>query len=143
MLKEGIPEDYTNRDDLARLLRFSSTANSTASSPGEASVSLSDYVARMKEGQDSIYYLLAPGAAAASSPHLEAFRAKGVEVLLLTEPVDGWVVTGLHEFGGHRLQSVAQGAAGWAAWKTRPRRPPRRRRARSSRRWPAAQGTAG
>ncbi len=112
VLKEGIPEDYTNRDDLARLLRFSSTANSTASSPGEASVSLSDYVARMKEGQDSIYYLLAPGAAAASSPHLEAFRAKGVEVLLLTEPVDSWVVTGLHEFGGHRLQSVAQGAAG-------------------------------
>ncbi|MGP0027415.1 MAG: molecular chaperone HtpG [Streptosporangiaceae bacterium] len=112
VLKEGIPEDYTNRDSLARLLRFSSTANSTASSPGEASVSLNDYVARMKEGQDSIYYLLAPGAAAASSPHLEAFRAKGVEVLLLTEPVDGWVVTGLHEFNGHRLQSVAQGAAG-------------------------------
>src|SRR5450755_2568078 len=112
VLKEGIPEDYTNRDDLARLLRFSSTANSTASSPGEASVSLSDYVARMKEGQDSIYYLLAPGTAAASSPHLEAFRAKGVEVLLLTEPVDSWVVTGLHEFDGHRLQSVAQGAAG-------------------------------
>ena len=112
VLKEGIPEDYTNRDDLARLLRFSSTANSTASSPGEATVSLSDYVARMKEGQESIYYLLAPGAAAASSPHLEAFRAKGVEVLLLTEPVDSWVVTGLHEFDGHRLQSVAQGAAG-------------------------------
>ena len=112
VLKEGIPEDYTNRDDLARLLRFSSTANSTASSAGEASVSLSDYVARMKEGQDSIYYLLAPGTAAASSPHLEAFRAKGVEVLLLTEPVDSWVVTGLHDFDGHRLQSVAQGAAG-------------------------------
>ena len=112
VLKEGIPEDYTNRDDLARLLRFSSTADSTASSPSEASVSLGDYVARMKEGQDSIYYLLAPGTAAASSPHLEAFRAKGVEVLLLTEPVDSWVVTGLHEFDGHRLQSVAQGAAG-------------------------------
>jgi molecular chaperone HtpG len=112
VLKEGIPEDYTNRDDLARLLRFSSTANSTASSPGAASVSLSDYVARMKESQDSIYYLLAPGTAAASSPHLEAFRAKGVEVLLLTEPVDSWVVTGLHEFDRHPLQSVAQGAAG-------------------------------
>jgi len=112
VLKEGIPEDYTNRDDLARLLRFSSTANSTASSPGAASVSLSDYVARMKESQDSIYYLLAPGTAAASSPHLEAFRAKGVEVLLLTEPVDSWVVTGLREFDRHPLQSVAQGAAG-------------------------------
>ena len=65
----------------------------------------------MKEGQDRIYYLLAPGPAAASSPHLEAFRAKGVEVLLLNEPVDSWVVSSLHEFEGKRLQSVAQGVA--------------------------------
>jgi len=106
VLKEGIPEDYANREDLARLLRFRTTA-----SGAEELSSLSDYVARMKDGQDSIYYLLAPGPAAASSPHLEAFRAKGVEVLLLNEAVDSWVVSSLHEFDGRRLQSVAQGTA--------------------------------
>ena len=106
VLKEGIPEDYGNREDLAKLLRFTTTTSGT----GELS-SLADYVARMKEGQSIIYYLLAPGPAAASSPHLEAFLAKGVEVLLLTEAVDSWVVSELREFGGHRLQSVAQGAA--------------------------------
>jgi molecular chaperone HtpG len=128
VLKEGIPEDYTNRDELARLLRFTSTATAdshgspgssgatgslgaTGSAGGGPGVSLSEYVARMKEGQEQIYYLLAPGPAAASSPHLEAFRAKGVEVLLLNEPVDSWVVSSLHEFDGKRLQSVAQGAA--------------------------------
>jgi molecular chaperone HtpG len=74
-------------------------------------VSLPEYVARMKDGQDKIYYLLAPGPAAASSPHLEAFRSKGVEVLLLSEPVDSWVVANLPEFDGKRLQSVAQGVA--------------------------------
>ena len=126
VLKEGIPEDYANRDELARLLRFTSTASSgPAGSSGPsgpsgpsawrgadgAVVSLGDYVARMKEGQDRIYYLLAPGPAAAGSPHLEAFRAKGVEVLLLNEPVDSWVVSSLHEFEGKRLQSVAQGVA--------------------------------
>ena len=106
VLKEGIPEDYANREDLAKLLRFTTTTTGA----GELS-SLAGYVERMKEGQDSIYYLLAPGPAAASSPHLEAFQAKGVEVLLLTEAVDSWVVSELREFGGHRLQSVAQGAA--------------------------------
>ncbi len=116
VLKEGISEDYANRDDLARLLRFTSTAPSgssasSGSGSGQPGVSLSDYVARMKEGQDRIYYLLAPGPAAAGSPHLEAFRAKGVEVLLLNEAVDSWVVASLHEFDGKRLQSVAQGAA--------------------------------
>ena len=131
VLKEGIPEDYANRDELARLLRFTSTASSGTAGPSGPSgpsgssgssgagadgadgavVSLSDYLARMKEGQDRIYYLLAPGPAAAGSPHLEAFRAKGVEVLLLNEPVDSWVVSSLHEFEGKRLQSVAQGVA--------------------------------
>ena len=108
-LKEGIPEDYTNRDDIARLLRF----GSSASGKGEEGhdVSLGDYVARMKEGQEKIYYLLAPTlAAAGASPHLEAFRKKGIEVLLLGDAVDHWVVTNLPEFDGHRLQSVAQGA---------------------------------
>ncbi len=103
VLKEGIVEDLPNRDEIARLARFTST---------QGDVTLGDYVARMKEGQQKIYYLLAPTVAAAeSSPHLEAFRAKGVEVLLLADVVDNWVVTSLREFEGKRLQSVAQGAA--------------------------------
>ena len=106
VLKEGVAEDYANRDEIAKLLRFATTA-----SAGGPDVSLPEYVARMKEGQDKIYYLLAPGPAAASSPHLEAFRSKGVEVLLLSEPVDSWVVANLPEFDGKRLQSVAQGVA--------------------------------
>ena len=108
VLKEGVADDYANREDIAELLRFTTTRSST----DEADVSLSDYVGRMKEGQDKIYYLLAPTLAAAStSPHLEAFRKKGIEVLLLGQAVDNWVVTGLvQEFEGQRLQSVAQGA---------------------------------
>jgi molecular chaperone HtpG len=118
VLKEGIPEDYDNRDDIAKLLRFTTTATARADAGGaggavstDADASLAGYVARMKDGQDKIYYLLAPTpAAAASSPHLEAFRARGIEVLLLGDPVDGWVVSSLREFDGHPLQSVAQGA---------------------------------
>jgi molecular chaperone HtpG len=112
VLKEGVVEDFSSRDDLAGLLRFTSTV-----SDGEAAdVPLRDYVARMKEGQDSIYYLVAPTlAAAASSPHLEAFGAKGVEVLLLADPVDHWLVSSLPEFEGKRLQSVADGAADLSA----------------------------
>ena len=107
-LKEGIADDYTNRDEIAALLRFASTKASTE----EASVSFSEYIGRMKEGQEHIYYLLAPSlAAAAASPHLEAFKSKGVEVLLLGEDVDNWVVSNLREFAGKRLQSVAQGSA--------------------------------
>ncbi|MGH3156714.1 MAG: molecular chaperone HtpG, partial [Streptosporangiaceae bacterium] len=107
VLKEGIPEDYTNRDEIAKLLRFTSTRSGT-DDPG---VSLPQYVARMKEGQDKIYYLLASGLAAAkTSPHLEAFRDKGIEVLLLPDPVDNWLVSSLREFEGKQLQSVAQGA---------------------------------
>jgi molecular chaperone HtpG len=108
VLKEGIVDDFGNRDDIARLLRFTSTSSAAEA----ADVSLADYVARMKEGQDKIYYVVAPTqAAAASSPHLEAYRAKGVEVLLLSEAVDNWVVTSLREFDGKPLQSVAQGSA--------------------------------
>jgi molecular chaperone HtpG len=104
VLKEGIVEDLPNRDEIARLARFTTTQ-------GE-DVPLADYVARMKDGQDKIYYLLAPTRAAArSSPHLEAFRAKDVEVLLLADVVDNWLVTTLREFEGKQLQSVAQGAA--------------------------------
>jgi molecular chaperone HtpG len=107
VLKEGVAEDFGNRDEIARLLRFSSTA----SAGDEADVTLDGYVARMKEGQEKIYYLLAPTlAAAASSPHLEVFRKKGIEVLLLGHPVDNWLVASLHEFAGKQLQSVAQGS---------------------------------
>jgi molecular chaperone HtpG len=106
-LKEGIADDYANRDEIAQLMRFTSTSSGSE----EADVALSDYVARMKEGQDKIYYLLAPTlAAATTSPHLEAFRKKGIEVLLLGQAVDNWVVTSLREFDGKQLQSVAQGA---------------------------------
>jgi molecular chaperone HtpG len=108
ILKEGITDDFTNRDEIAKLLRFTSTKSAT----DEADVSFSDYVGRMKENQKDIYYLLAPSlAAAAASPHLEAFRKKGVEVLLLGEDVDNWLVSNLREFDGRRLQSVAQGTS--------------------------------
>jgi molecular chaperone HtpG len=108
ILKEGITDDFSNRDEIAKLLRFTSTKSGT----DEADVSFSDYVGRMKEGQKDIYYLLAPSlAAAAASPHLETFRKKGVEVLLLGEDVDNWVISNLREFDGKRLQSVAQGTA--------------------------------
>ncbi len=104
MVKEGIPEDHANRDRLAGLLRFSSTHNPD----DEQTVSLADYVGRMKAGQNEIYYLTADGyAAARNSPHLEIFRKLGIEVLLLHERIDEWVASSLHEFGGKRLQSAA------------------------------------
>jgi molecular chaperone HtpG len=109
VLKEGLAEDFGNRDEIARLLRFTSTKSAS----DDPDVSLAGYLGRMKEGQQHIYYLLAPGLAAAkASPHLEVFRAKGIEVLLLGEGegIDNWVVASLREFGGKRLQSVAQGS---------------------------------
>jgi molecular chaperone HtpG len=118
VLKEGVAEDFGNREEIARLLRFRSTRSGpgTDGTPGsdadEAGVSLGDYTGRMKEGQEFIYYLLAPSiAAAAGSPHTEAFAKKGIEVLLLTDAVDNWVVSSLRDFDGKRLQSVAQGTA--------------------------------
>jgi molecular chaperone HtpG len=108
VLKEGVAEDYSNRDDIAKLLRFTTTKSAT----DEQDASLGDYVSRMKEGQDKIYYLLAPSPAAAKhSPHLEIFRKKGIEVLLLGEAIDNWLVTSLPDFEGKRLQSVAQGVS--------------------------------
>jgi molecular chaperone HtpG len=109
VLKEGLAEDFGNKDDIARLLRFTTTKSAS----DEPDVALADYVSRMKEGQQHIYYLLSPGLAAAkASPHLEAFRKKGIEVLLLGdgEGIDNWVVASLREFGGKQLQSVAQGS---------------------------------
>ncbi|SDO65992.1 molecular chaperone HtpG [Ralstonia sp. 25mfcol4.1] len=106
VLKEGMGEDHANAERIAKLLRFATTHNDTA----EQSVSLGDYVGRMKEGQDKIYYVTADTwAAAKSSPHLEVFRKKGIEVVLLTERVDEWMLSYLHEFDGKELVSVARG----------------------------------
>lgn len=106
VLKEGVVEDHANREQIAKLLRFASTHQDTE----EQTVSLSDYAARMKHGQDRIYYLTAENFnAARHSPHLELLRKKGLEVLLMYEPVDEWVVGHLTEFEGKPLQSVAKG----------------------------------
>ena len=103
VLKEGIGEDHANQERLAKLLRFASTQ-------ADAGVSLADYVGRMKEGQDAIYYITADTLAAAKgSPQLEVFRKKGIEVLLLTDRVDEWMLSHLYEFDGKPLQSVAKG----------------------------------
>ncbi len=106
VLKEGVGEDFANKERIAKLLRFASTHNDTT----EQSVSLADYVSRMKEGQEKIYYVTAETfLAAKNSPHLEVFRKKGIEVLLLSDRVDEWVVGHLTEFDGKQLQSVAKG----------------------------------
>ncbi len=105
VLKEGLGEDFGNRERLAKLLRFASTTSDTAT------VSLADYKARMKEGQESIYYITADTLAAArNSPQLEVFKKKGIEVLLMSERVDEWALSHLPEFDGTPLQSVAKGA---------------------------------
>jgi molecular chaperone HtpG len=106
VLKEGIGEDFGNKDRIAKLLRFASTRNDTAAQ----AVSLEDYVAAMKDGQTSIYYVTGETwAQAKSSPHLEVFRKKGVEVLLLTDRVDEWMLSYLDAFEGKSLVSVAKG----------------------------------
>jgi molecular chaperone HtpG len=106
VLKEGVGEDAGNKDRLAALLRFSTSLDD---SPVQAT-SLKEYVARMKEGQDKIYYVTAETfAGAKNSPHLEIFRKKGVEVLLLTDRVDEWMLSFLTGFNGHELVSVAKG----------------------------------
>ncbi|SFI28229.1 molecular chaperone HtpG [Nitrosomonas sp. Nm34] len=107
VLKEGVGEDYANRERIAKLLRFVSTHSDN----DEQTVSLDDYVARVKEGQEKIYYVTADSLKAArNSPHLEIFRKKGIEVLLLSERVDEWLVANLSEYGGKSLQSVAKGS---------------------------------
>ena len=104
VLKEGVGEDHANHDRLTKLLRFASTQ-------AEEGVTLTDYVARMKEGQEAIYYITADSLAAAkSSPQIEIFRKKGIEVLLLIDRVDEWLLSHLYEFDGKPLQSVAKGA---------------------------------
>lgn len=104
VLKEGIGEDHQNQERLAKLFRFASTH-------ADEGVSLADYVGRMKEGQEAIYYITADSLAAAkSSPQLEIFRKKGIEVLLLVDRVDEWMLSHLYEFDGKVLQSVAKGS---------------------------------
>ncbi len=105
VLKEGLGEDFANRERLAKLLRYASTTSDTAS------VSLTDYKARMKDGQDAIYYITADTLAAAkNSPQLELFKKKGIEVLLMCDRVDEWALNHLQDFDGTALQSVAKGA---------------------------------
>ena len=106
VLKEGPAEDYGNREKIAGLLRFASTHDAS----GEPSVALADYVARMKEGQDRIYYLTGDAyVQVKDSPHLEIFRKKGIEVLLLTDRVDEWMMGYLSEFDGKSFADVARG----------------------------------
>ncbi len=105
VLKEGLGEDFANRDRLAKLLRYASSTTDTTT------VSFADYKARMKDGQDAIYYITADTLAAAkNSPQLEIFRKKGIEVLLMADRVDEWALNYLHDFDGTPLQSVAKGA---------------------------------
>lgn len=106
VLKEGVGEDFANKEKIAGLLRFASTLADSS----DETVSLADYIARMKEGQDKIYFVTAESFnAAKNSPHLEVFRKKGIEVLLLTDRVDEWVTGNLTEFDGKQLVSVARG----------------------------------
>ena len=107
VLKEGIGEDFANRERLAKLYRFASTHDES----GEQTVSLADYVSRMKDGQDAIYVITADSLAAAkNSPQLEVFKKKGIEVLLLTDRVDEWLLSHLYDFEDKPLQNVTKGA---------------------------------
>jgi molecular chaperone HtpG len=106
VIKEGPIEDHANKERIAKLLRFASTHGDS----DKQTVSLEDYVSRMKEGQEHIYYVTADSyAAAKNSPHLEIFRKKDIEVLLLSDRVDEWLISSLDEFDGKHLQSVAKG----------------------------------
>jgi molecular chaperone HtpG len=106
VLKEGPAEDFANKEKIAGLLRFASTSDTS----GEQSVSLADYLGRMKEGQDKIYYLTGESyAQVKNSPHLEVFRKKGIEVLLLTDRIDEWLMSYLTEFDGKQFVDVARG----------------------------------
>ena len=105
VLKEGPAEDFANKETVAKLLRFASTHNDSS----EQTVSLEDYISRMKEGQKAIYYITADSyVAAKNSPHLELFNKKGIEVLLLSDRIDEWMLSYLTEFDGKRLQSITK-----------------------------------
>ena len=105
VLKEGPAEDFANKETVAKLLRFASTHNDSS----EQTVSLEDYISRMKEGQKAIYYITADSyVAAKNSPHLELFNKKGIEVLLLSDRIDEWMLSYLTEFDGKQLQSITK-----------------------------------
>lgn len=105
VLKEGPAEDFANKETVAKLLRFASTYNDSS----EQTVSLDDYISRMKEGQKAIYYITADSyVAAKNSPHLELFNKKGIEVLLLSDRIDEWMLSYLTEFDGKQLQSITK-----------------------------------
>jgi len=107
VLKEGPAEDFSNKEKVAGLFRFASSKDDSA----EQTVGLADYVSRMQEGQDKIYYIVAENhATAKSSPHLEIFRKKGIEVLLLSDRIDEWMMGYLTEFDGKSLQDVSKGS---------------------------------
>ena len=104
-MKEGPAEDFANKETVAKLLRFASTHNDSS----EQTVSLEDYISRMKEGQKAIYYITADSyVAAKNSPHLELFNKKGIEVLLLSDRIDEWMLSYLTEFDGKQLQSITK-----------------------------------
>lgn len=105
VIKEGLGEDFSNKEKLAKLLRFASTNGDS-----KQNVSLDDYVSRMQESQDKIYYVTAESfAAGMSSPHMEIFRKKGIEVLVLSDRIDGWMISYLNEFEGKHLQDITKG----------------------------------
>lgn len=107
VLKEGPGEDFANKEKIAKLFRFASTHTGT----DEQNVSFDDYISRMKEGQGKIYYIVADSfASAKNSPHLEVFAKKGLEVLLLSDPVDEWLASHITEFDGKSLQAVSKGS---------------------------------
>lgn len=106
VIKEGLAEDYANKDKIAKLVRFASTNNND----GKQTHSLDDYVSRMKENQEKIFYISAETyAAGISSPHMEIFRKKGIEVLVLSDRIDGWMISYLNEFEGKHLQDITKG----------------------------------
>lgn len=106
VIKEGLGEDFSNKEKIAKLLRFASTNTGES----KQTVSLDDYVSRMQEGQDKIFYITAEShAAGASSPHLEIFRKKGIEVLVLSDRIDGWMISHLSEFEGKHIQDITKG----------------------------------
>ena len=114
VLKEGPVEDFANKEEILKLLRFASTQNGSDAQD----VSLDDYISRMKEGQDKIYYITADSyKAAKNSPHLEIFNKKGIEVLLMSERVDEWLMGQIQDFEGKSFQSVAKGELDLSALK--------------------------
>lgn len=128
VLKEGPAEDFGNKDKIAGLLRFASTGDDS----GEQSVALADYIGRMKEGQDKIYYLTGESySQVKNSPHLEVFRKKGIEVLLLTDRIDEWLMSYLPEFDGKQFVDVAAATWTWAAWTRKRTRRPRKKSPRA------------